>query len=32
MGIREVEWGMDWINLVHDRERWWAVANAVINI
>jgi hypothetical protein len=24
--------GMDWIDLVHDRERWWALVNAVMNL
>jgi len=25
-------WGMDWIDLVQDRERWWALVNAVMNL
>jgi hypothetical protein len=24
--------GMDWIDLSHDRDRWWAVVNAVMNL
>jgi hypothetical protein len=33
MDLREVKWvGMDRINLAEDRERWWAVVNAVMNL
>jgi hypothetical protein len=33
MDLREVEWGgMDWINLAEDRDRWRALANAVMNL
>ena len=29
----EVEWGgMDWIDLAQDRDRWLALANAVLNL
>jgi hypothetical protein len=24
--------GMDWIDLARDRDRWWAVVNAVMNL
>jgi hypothetical protein len=24
-------WGIAWIELAQDRERWWAVVNAVMN-
>ena len=24
--------GMDWIDLAHDRDRWWALVNAVMNL
>ena len=26
-----VEWGMDWIDLASDRDRWGPVVNAVMN-
>jgi hypothetical protein len=29
--IQEVGWGMDWIDLAHDRDGWWIVVNMVIN-
>jgi hypothetical protein len=32
MDLREVGWGMDWIDLAQDRDRWWAVVNAVMNL
>jgi hypothetical protein len=33
MDLREVEWGgTDWIDLAHDRDRWRALVNVVINL
>jgi hypothetical protein len=29
MNLQEVEWGMDWIDLARDRDRWPALWNAV---
>jgi hypothetical protein len=32
MDVEEVGWGMDWIELAQDKDRWWAVVNAVMNL
>jgi hypothetical protein len=33
MYLQEVGWGSkDWIDMAQDRERWWALVNAVMNI
>jgi len=24
--------GMDWIDVAQDRDRWWVLANAVVNL
>jgi hypothetical protein len=32
MDVQEVECAsMDWIELAHDRDRWWALVNAIRN-
>jgi hypothetical protein len=31
--LREIGWGgVEWIHLAQDRDRWWAVVNAVMNV
>jgi hypothetical protein len=32
MFLREAGWGMDWIDLAEDTDRWRAVVNAVMNV
>jgi len=30
--LRKWDGGMDWIDLVQNRDRWWALVNTVMNI
>jgi hypothetical protein len=30
--LREVGWGIDWIDLAQDRDRWRALVNTVMNL
>jgi hypothetical protein len=33
MDLKEVDGeGMDWIDMAQDRDRWWALVNAVMNL
>jgi hypothetical protein len=33
MDLKKVGWGaMDWINVVQDRDRRWALVNAIMNL
>jgi hypothetical protein len=32
MDLKEVGWGMDWIDLAQDTDRWQSLVNAVMNL
>ena len=32
MDLQEAGWGMDWIDLAQERDRWRALVNAVMNL
>jgi len=32
MSLQEVRWGMDWIDLAQDRDRWQALVNTVMSL
>jgi hypothetical protein len=33
MDLHEAEWGdIDWIDLAQDRDKWWALVSAVMNL
>jgi hypothetical protein len=33
MDLQEVGWGdMDWIDMAQDKDRWWALVSAVMNL
>jgi len=33
MDLQELGWGgMDWIGLAQDRDRWWALVNAIMDL
>jgi hypothetical protein len=32
MDLQEVGWSMEWIELAQDRDRWWALVSAVMNL
>jgi hypothetical protein len=30
--LKDVKWGMDWIDMAQDRDRWWALVNVAMNL
>jgi hypothetical protein len=30
--FKKWDWDMDWIDLAQDRDRWWVLVNAVMNV
>jgi hypothetical protein len=33
MDLREIGWGgVNWIDLAHERDQWWALLNTVMNL
>jgi len=32
MDLLEVVWGIDWIDLAQDRDRWWDLVDVVITL
>jgi hypothetical protein len=32
MDVRKIGWGVEWIQLAQDMDRWWAVVYTVINL
>jgi len=31
MYLQYMDWGVDWIDLAHDRDGWWAFVNSAMN-
>jgi len=32
MNLKETGWGVEWIDLAQDRDKWWAVVNTAMNL